>query len=100
MKNLPSSFKRYFWDVRFENLDLKRHRIYILKRLLEYGDEKAIDWMRSHFKESEIRGVLCKSRGFSQKTANFWSIVLDIPKKDILCLKRRSSKEAKINWAY
>ena len=100
MKNLPIALKKYFWDVKFENVDIRKHRVYILKRLLEYGDEKAVDWMRDSFKDSEIRDTLCNFRGFSLKTANFWAIVLNIPKKDILCFKMRSSKEPRINWSY
>ena len=100
MKNLPKFLEEYFWDVDFAQVDLDKNRIYILKRLLEYGNMKAIRWLRKIFKTSEIRETICSARGFSRKTANFWAVLLDIPRENILCLKKRSSKAPKIFWPY
>lgn len=100
MKKLPRFLEKYFWEVDFGKINFKKGRIYVLKRILEYGDEKAVAWMWKNFEKSEIKNVLANFRGYSQKTANYWALILDLPQKDVLCLKRHSSKEPRAFWPY
>ena len=100
MKKLPKFLKEYFWETDFENINPEKRRIYILKRILDYGDKKAIQWMRNNFTESEIRNILFKSRGLSLKSANFWAVMVNVKKEDVKCLKRRLSKELMTIWPY
>jgi len=100
MKKLPDFLKKYFWDVEFQRLDFEKRRQFILKRILEYGNEQAVSWMLKNFKRSEIKNVLCNFRGFSQKSANFWSLILDVPKDKVLCLKKALSKKQEKIWPY
>lgn len=39
-KKLPEFLREYFWDVDFEGIDLEKDRVYVLRRILEYGDER------------------------------------------------------------
>ncbi len=100
MKKLPKFLQEYFWEVEFDQINFKERRIFVLKRILEYGDIKAVEWMQKKFRRAEIKDVLCRFRGFSRKTANFWAVILDIPKKDVLCLKKPSSRAPKKIWSY
>ncbi len=100
MKKIPNFLKKYFWEIKFQDLDIHKSRIYILRRILEYGDEKAVAWLWRNFKKSEIKNVLINYRGFSQKSANYWAIVLNLPKKKIRCLNKHSPKEQKRTWPY
>ncbi len=100
MKKLPKFLKKYFWDVEFKEIDLRKRRVYVLKRILEYGDEQAVAWMRKNFKKPEIRNLLTNYRGCSLKSANFWAFLLDIPKEEVLCMKKPSSKAQKRIWPY
>jgi len=100
MKKLPDFLNKYFWDAEFGKIDLQKRRVYVLRRILEYGDERAVAWMWKNFKQSEIRNDLSKFRGYSRKSANFWALLLDVPKEEVLCLKKLSSKEQKRIWSY
>ncbi|MDP8274812.1 MAG: hypothetical protein RAO92_00265 [Candidatus Euphemobacter frigidus] len=100
MKSLPKFLEKYFWDVEFEKIEFQKRRVFVLRRILEYGDEKAVAWMGKNFKRSEIKNVLSNFRGYSQKSANFWTLLLDVPREEVLCLKKRSSKEQKKIWPY
>lgn len=100
MKKLPGFLNKYFWDVEFEKIDLQNRRVYVLRRILEYGDEKAVAWMWKNFEKSEIKNTLSNFRGYSQKSANFWAIVLNIPREEVICLKKPSLKEQKRIWPY
>jgi len=97
---LPRYMKKYFWDVNFTRLSIKQNRRFILKRILEYGDERGINWMRNHFLRSEIVKTLLQSRGFTRKSANYWSLIYRIPREKIKCLKKRSSRTQKSIWKY
>lgn len=100
MKKLPGFLKKYFWDVEFKKIDPKKSKIYVLRRILDYGDEKAVIWMYKNFKKSEMKNALSSFRGYSQKSANYWALILDIPKEEVLCLKKRSLRERRIFWPY
>jgi len=96
MKSLPRFLKKYFWDVDFSKLDKKTHSRFIIERILEYGDEKAIKWMEKNFKLNEIKKVVCQSRNLSLKSANFWQLIFNLNKNEILCLKKSFQKKQKI----
>ena len=100
MKKLPGFLEKYFWEVNFEKIDLEKRRVYVLKRILEYGDEKAVSWMWKNFTESEIKNVLYNYRDLSLKSANFWAVIVNVKKEDVKCLKRRLSKELMTAWPY
>ncbi len=100
MKKLPAFLKKYFWDVDFGKIDFDNRRVYVLKRILEYGDEEAVRWMWKNFAESEIKNALCNFRGYSQKSANFWAFILGIEKEDVKCLNRSFRETQKQFWPY
>lgn len=100
MKRLPKFLKKYFWDVDFDAMDAQKSRVNVLIRLLNYGDEKAVQWMSRNFSKDEQAEALRSCRDFSLKSANFWALILAVPKEQVLCLKMRSSKGQKPIWPY
>ena len=78
MKKLPAFLKKYFWDVDFEKLDTQKSSSYIIERVLEYGDNKAIKWLFGEFKTDLIKTVLITRRGFSPKTGRFCASFLGL----------------------
>lgn len=100
MKRLPKFLKKYFWDVDFEAMDAKKSRTGVLIRVLNYGDEKAIQWMNENYSKAEQAGALRAYRDFSLKSANYWALILSVPKEKVLCLKMRSLKGQKPIWPY
>ncbi|MFH1563304.1 MAG: hypothetical protein ABIF11_07825 [Nitrospirota bacterium] len=100
MRKLPKYLSKYFWDVEFEKIDLQKRRVYILRRILEYGDRQAVAWMWKNFKESEIKDALSNYRGYSQKSANFWAVILNIKKEDVKCLNKSFMETQRQFWPY
>lgn len=96
----PKFLKRYFWEVDFGKLDAKKSAEYVVNRLLEYGDEKAVRWMLDRFGKKQIKYVLCKYRGYSEKSANFWALVLGVPRNKVLCLQKSYLEMRKRTWPY
>lgn len=100
MEKAPKVLKGYFWDIDFNKLDIQKSAIYIIERLLEYGDEKAIKWLFKTYDKKLIKEVIMTRRGFSPKTANFWGIILNIPRSKILCFKKGFPNPPVRIWNY
>ncbi len=88
MVKLPIFTKKYFWDVDFDTLDFKKSKVFILKRMLDRGDIKALHWIRQNYTNQEIKKLLLSSRDLSPKTANFWADYLKINHKKVPCLQK------------
>jgi len=79
LDNLPLEFRKYFWDVVFEELSFEKHSRFIAERLLNYGDMSAIKWLLSHVDKQYIQILVEKSRNLNAKTKNYWKIVFTQP---------------------
>lgn len=99
MKKAPEFLRKYFWDVDFTKLSMDKSKLFILKRIFEYGDERAARWMNKNFSRNEISKLLSSIR-IDSKSANFWALILDIKRENILCLKRRYLAMRKRIWQY
>ena len=100
MNKLPKFLKKYFWDVDFRKIDAQARSQYVLGRLLEYGDEKAISWMRKNFAKPQIEDVLFHYRSVSPQSANFWAVIFNINKKKVLCLQKPYLEIRRRHWPY
>ena len=100
MELIPKFLKKYFWDVDFSKLDKKNYSQFIIERILEYGDERAIKWMRENFKLNQIKNVLQQSKNLSRKSANFWRFIFNLNKNKILCLRKSFQEKQKLIWKY
>ncbi len=100
MKTLPAFLKKYFWDVDFSELDKEDYPQFVIERILEYGDQKAIKWMKENFKLNEIKKVICQSKNLSLRSANFWRIIFNLNKNDILCLEKSFQQKQRVVWPY
>ncbi len=100
MKKLPQFLKKYFWDVDFERLNTSKYRFYIIKRILNCGDEKALKWLNKHFNKDEQVETLTSIRELSPRSANFWTLILDVPKTRVKCLQKQYLLRRKQLWPY
>lgn len=74
---LPQQFKTLFWDMEFDTLEPGRDYYFIIERLLEKGNWDTVKWVFKNFSRQEIKSIILKSPNISQKTRNFWQIVLN-----------------------
>ncbi len=75
MIKLDVKLKKYFWDVDFDALDVEKNTKYILERILDLGDEKAVRWMQKTFSKKDIQNAFKNNRKISKKSLNFWNLV-------------------------
>lgn len=74
MNNLPTPFKKYFWDCDFTLLDKDKHKEFILKRLLTFGDLEVIRYILMQDLQLEILDFLNKKGQDTLSRTNylFW----------------------------
>lgn len=73
---VSSEIRRFFWDVDPEELDISRHKAFIIERILELGDEKAVGWLFTAYAREDITAILESSRSLSAKSRGFWQFRL------------------------
>jgi hypothetical protein len=63
-----------------EKVDMKKHAYYILERVLEYGDAKAVTRVREFYGDRLIKEMLLStySRGLSNRTIEKWQKLLKL----------------------
>ncbi|GAB4529265.1 MAG: hypothetical protein Kow0063_06170 [Anaerolineae bacterium] len=86
MSQLPDFLRPYFWEVDFDRLRLPEREVYVIERVLEYGEDRAIRWLKATVPPEKLAEVVRRSRRLSPNTANLWSLVLDIPRDEVRCL--------------
>ena len=72
------------------NFDPSSYPEYTIARLLEFGDDKAVNWLRKTFSEPEIAKVIRNERRLTPKSANFWALVYGIPSAEVAGLRQNS----------
>lgn len=72
---IPAYLKKYFWEVDTKKLDPEKHPEYVIARILEYGNTRAIKWAWLNFSKKHWRSAL-KLREVSPKSKSFWLPIL------------------------
>ncbi len=84
---LPQELHTLFWDINVATFDPATYPEYSIGRVLEFGDEKAVKWMKETFSEAEITAVIRNARHLSRKSANSWALVYHIPADQVAALR-------------
>ena len=64
-----------FWDKRLRSGDLVGHRLWVLCRVLMYGNLKQMQATRRYFGDDLIRNAIA-SRAVDSRTRGYWELVL------------------------
>jgi hypothetical protein len=86
---IPSHLRTIFWDTNLDTFTPEAYPDYTIFRVLEYGDQAAVLWLRQTFSEGEIRRVLSTEHRLSEKSANFWALVYGVPPREVAALNVR-----------
>jgi len=85
--SIPQQVRPFFWDLGLRDEDLTAYPDYTIGRLLEMGDDPAVQWMRETFPRTEIERVIRTERRLSRRSANFWALVYGIPAGEVAALR-------------
>lgn len=84
---IPQNLRSLFWDVNLDSFNPASYPDYTIARVLEYGDEEAVRWLRETFTEEAIKRVISNERRLSPRSANFWALAYGIPSSEVAALK-------------
>jgi len=84
---MPEELKKYFWDVNFEELDIRKHKRYIISRLYCYGDLKVVKWIKATYTDEDIKDVAINSRNLKPLVANYLRQQFNLNKEDMAYYK-------------
>jgi len=84
-QKIPSWLEPLFWDLDPQNLILNQHYIYIVERILNFGDLRALRWLFKVFQEETIREAVTISRGLTLKTALCWQNYFGLKEEEMRC---------------
>jgi len=85
---LPEFLRSYFWDVKFEDIEIGKSSFFIIKRVLDRGNLTDIRWLIKTYGREEIKKVVLGTRDLARPTGNFWADILGVDKKEVPCLQK------------
>lgn len=97
MEKIPQSLKPFFWDVDFEGLSVRNSSHFIISRLMEHGDEKALPFLMRTYSRDELRETVKMSRSISRRSRRFWALLLEV-KEESCFVKRYPSPFGDCSW--
>jgi hypothetical protein len=79
------------------HLDVDADYFFIIERLMEEGDDSAIQWMMHRYGDAQIVEVVRGSRQLSRKTARLWQNYYDLGEEEVKCL---STSYPRVGWRF
>lgn len=64
-----------FWDTDPKKLDIKRHAKYIIERIMDFGNDDEVRWMRRHYPKSLLAKVVRTSRILQSNSKTLWRLL-------------------------
>lgn len=73
----PGGFRQsLFWDVDPKTMDSEKHAVYIIERILDFGNDEEVKWMWKYYDHALIREIANTSRVLHPQTKIFWKLML------------------------
>lgn len=64
-----------FWDTDPKKLDLKKHEKYIIERIMDFGNDEDVRWMKTYYPKQLIAQVCKTSKVLHQSSKNLWTLL-------------------------
>jgi len=65
-----------FWDTNPATIDTKEHADYIIERVLDFGNDKEVKWLKDFYSPEHIKRVVERSRSLRSRTKKLWTLLL------------------------
>ncbi|PIQ68909.1 MAG: hypothetical protein COV91_01715 [Candidatus Taylorbacteria bacterium CG11_big_fil_rev_8_21_14_0_20_46_11] len=65
-----------FWDVDPKTIDPEKNAVYVIERILDFGDDTEVRWMWKYYDHALIHKVVGHSRVIFPATRSFWNLML------------------------
>lgn len=87
---------RLFWDQQLTSAHLDEYPLWVVERVLEYGNLGDVRILASFFGREQLLRLVAAARLSSARTRAFWQQVLE--REGMQCTRRFSRREAANSW--
>ena len=94
--SLPDYLRVYFWDIEIDELDLHQHSNFIISRILNEGNDRALKWLFDFYDKETIKNAVKVSRNLSFKTTRCWQNYFDLKEEELCCTGLRLAKNERL----
>jgi len=85
---IPQHLCQFFWDIDPTDFDPAEYPQYTIGRVLEFGDQEALEWLKGTFSQESIKRVIYAERRLSHRSATYWALVYGIPREQVTALQQ------------
>lgn len=64
-----------FWDTDPKKLDKDKHAKYIIERIMDFGNDEDVRWMRRNYPKSLIAKVCRSSKTLHSSSKTLWTLL-------------------------
>lgn len=64
-----------FWDTDPKKLDLQKHAKYIIERIMDFGNDDEVRWMRHYYPKPLLANVARTSKVLHKSSKTLWTIL-------------------------
>lgn len=82
-----------FWDLDLSKMDPETNRRIIIERVFSLGNLNELKFIFSHYGAGLIRQEIVKAGSLDMKTLQFASEILQIPKEEFRCYRKKQSAQ-------
>lgn len=65
-----------FWDTNPSKIDTEKNAEYIIERVLDFGHDNEVKWVRSFYDKALIKKVVENPRKLMPDTKTLWRLIL------------------------
>lgn len=90
--------KSLFWDVDPKTIDIEKHTLFIIERVLTRGTWDEFKKIMNHFGKKPLGEYACQIRYLDKKTLSFCASYFNIPKEKFKCYTQQQLHPT--HWDY
>jgi len=96
VEHVVQQIGRLFWDLDLAANHLEEHPLWVVERVLEYGNIGDIRILTAFFGREALLRLVGEARFSSDRTQVFWQRVLE--REGVACTRKFSREEAASSW--
>ena len=85
----PILSKQAFWDVDMDNIDYKKHAVYVVEKVIERGKSKDFDNLLDYYGFEKVGKLALQANWLSDMSINFCCTLFKVKPTDFKCYEKK-----------
>jgi hypothetical protein len=86
-----------FWDIDLSRFDQEKNARLVVERVFRYGNIQELKTILNYYGRKKISELITEAGYLDRKTLSFASLLLNIPKEDFRCYRKKLSPDT--HWS-